>query len=677
MTALTLNTVAGSTSTYSGNIVEGATGMTLTKTGTGTQFFNGAQSYTGLTTVSQGTLAGNGSFTGAVSLASNSSIALSPGATAGAIGTLTISDASASALTLNGNRLNFDVVGAGTSDKIAITGDLVLNGTNTVLPTLPGAGIAASTNIDLMTYANKTGSGSLVFANGLTTMGDLTLVANGTTNAQLQVGAGGLNHSVWSGATGVWDGGANNWTRNGVATQAYVDGDFVTFNDSGTTLTVTSAGTVSPAMVTFSNTTAKAYVINATIGGTGTPVVISGGGSATLGGTNTYTGGTVLNAGTLVTTADGNLGTGGGITVNGTATWNAGVAVALIYNRSITINEGSSLTVSSGNAAKTVTGILSGNGALTFASSTDLIFNNNANTFTGAITGPTAGSNSYGLTFASIGDTSGAGLITLTGGSGTFRWTSASGSTTTLANRQFAISGAGAGMITALGTTASEQPSHQQETCSSTGAAGARTRTLNGTNTGINTFAGNIADGSGSVVGLTRSTELGLARQQHVFRHDSRQRRQHHGRQPAHLPGPAGSPANTTLEIRDSSSSQGRLVFLDDNGGTSNGTISSQSTIPITFRSSQSSAAGSTNIFVGNNNTTNGGSSAGTATGNTIALGGYISSPQNFGSTGDNVNILGAADGYRLQFASLAFPNLTTKAAASTFTITLNPTTAL
>lgn len=56
VTALTLNLGTGVTHSYSGVIANGATGMTLTKTGAGTQVLSGTDTYTGVTTVSAGTL---------------------------------------------------------------------------------------------------------------------------------------------------------------------------------------------------------------------------------------------------------------------------------------------------------------------------------------------------------------------------------------------------------------------------------------------------------------------------------------------------------------------------------------------------------------------------------------------------------------------------------------------
>ena len=56
VTGITLNPGIGVSNTYSGVIANGASGMTLTKTGAGTQTLSGANTYTGATTVSTGTL---------------------------------------------------------------------------------------------------------------------------------------------------------------------------------------------------------------------------------------------------------------------------------------------------------------------------------------------------------------------------------------------------------------------------------------------------------------------------------------------------------------------------------------------------------------------------------------------------------------------------------------------
>jgi len=68
VTSLTLNPGMGATHSYSGNIEDGAVGMTLTKTGAGTQILAGNNSYTGATNVDAGTLEiGSGGSTHATS----------------------------------------------------------------------------------------------------------------------------------------------------------------------------------------------------------------------------------------------------------------------------------------------------------------------------------------------------------------------------------------------------------------------------------------------------------------------------------------------------------------------------------------------------------------------------------------------------------------------------------
>ena len=160
VTALTLNPGTGATPSYSGNIADGAVGMTLTMSGNGTQTLTGANGYTGATTISGGTLALSGSGTLATpsisigdgatfdvsaqtppTLAANQNLlgtgsvngnlttvattAIYPG-TDGTVGTLTFNNN----LTLNAGtqvHLDLDSIYNGANDQI------VLNGTGAVL----------------------------------------------------------------------------------------------------------------------------------------------------------------------------------------------------------------------------------------------------------------------------------------------------------------------------------------------------------------------------------------------------------------------------------------------------------------------------------------------------------------------------------------------------------------
>jgi alpha-L-fucosidase len=133
----------------------------------------------------------------------------------------------------------------------------------------------------------------------------------------------------WSGATGnIWD---VNTTSNWYNTVALVSdkflvspsADFVTFSDTyhgvnaPTTTAVTLNSTVTPSSVVF-----DADILNYSISGTGgivggTSLVKSGSGTLTISIANSYTGGTMLNGGTLSISSDAALGAAtGNLTIN-------------------------------------------------------------------------------------------------------------------------------------------------------------------------------------------------------------------------------------------------------------------------------------------------------------------------------------------------------------------------
>ncbi len=140
ITALTLNPGSGISNTYSGVITDGATGMTLTKTGLGTQILGGTNTYTGATTVSAGKLVVNGSISASplTTVASGATIGGS-----GTVGALTISSGgfvtpgnSPGILNVNGNYIQagtytaeIDGLTAGTGhDQISVTGAVDVTG---------------------------------------------------------------------------------------------------------------------------------------------------------------------------------------------------------------------------------------------------------------------------------------------------------------------------------------------------------------------------------------------------------------------------------------------------------------------------------------------------------------------------------------------------------------------
>jgi autotransporter-associated beta strand protein len=186
--------------TISGVISDGGSAYGFTKTGAGSLYLNGANTYTGPTTDSAGLLAGNGSLTSAVTVQSGASIG---GGSAAAIGTLTINGD----LTLNGNGF-FRVNRSGlASDKVSVSGALANGGTGTVTVTNLGAALAIGDKFTLFSkpVANGgtltvTGGGAAVnWANNLATDGSITVASITSTTPPVLTNSvsGGVLHFEW------------------------------------------------------------------------------------------------------------------------------------------------------------------------------------------------------------------------------------------------------------------------------------------------------------------------------------------------------------------------------------------------------------------------------------------------------------------------------------------------
>lgn len=367
--------------TSSGNTVgvisNGLNTLSITKANSSTWTLPGANTYTGATTVKGGTLlvngstasgsaisvlnggmlGGRGTLNGAVSVTAGGLLA--PGGI-NETNTLTLANNSATSLTLNGATLFYDLPASGTAcDLIAITGAngrLVLNGNNTIALSFP-YGSAPEGTYTLMTYAGKTGTGTLNLIGAYPNISAAITV--GPTAVTLTVGAGGTYGLTWQGGvSSLWDGDLN-WSTNGSPAVAFQAGDPVTFDDTATgSLTVTSGAAVSPASVVFNNSV-KEYTISAAINGT-TPVMKSGGGLATLSGTNTYTGPMTIF--------------GGSLTIGGAGLLNSGAYAGAI------VNYGTFTYASS--EAQTLSGIISAEGTVAKAGAGTLTLTA-ANTYVG------------------------------------------------------------------------------------------------------------------------------------------------------------------------------------------------------------------------------------------------------------------------------------------------------
>ncbi len=289
-------------------VINGA--MRVTMNGSAVWALNGANVYTGVTTVSSGTLqingstaagsavtvaatgtlGGTGTVYGAVSVAAGGKLA--PGADG--VGTLTLANAGASALTLNGSTVTCEVSAvAGVCDRLDLAGTLVLNGANVLSLGFP-AGTAPAGAYTLMTYAAKSGSGSLALDH---LYPNATLDVGATAAVLTITGVGSATTLKWvgDGSANAWDTTTANWSPF-----MYADGCPVLFDDTGSAspaVTITPAP-VAPALVQV-NASSKSYTLSgAAITGT-CDLVKSGTANLTLNSASAYSGQTAVNAGTL------------------------------------------------------------------------------------------------------------------------------------------------------------------------------------------------------------------------------------------------------------------------------------------------------------------------------------------------------------------------------------------
>jgi autotransporter-associated beta strand protein len=165
--------------------------------------------------------------------------------------------------------------------------------------------------------AEQVPPGSILFfaINGVQTVQlDATLTLT-TVSEPIPVYWTGIGDTTWSTASGL-----NNWKDSGGATADYANGAPVTFDDTATGTSVDiSAADVSPASVTFNNSSQN-FTITGTKGIAGTTGVLKQGtGTVTLNSVNTYTGVTTIQAGTLQMSeySYGNVATNGGADIQG------------------------------------------------------------------------------------------------------------------------------------------------------------------------------------------------------------------------------------------------------------------------------------------------------------------------------------------------------------------------
>jgi fibronectin-binding autotransporter adhesin len=325
-TSYTLTAAAGSTPSGIDLDIQATIGgdssAAIVKAGSGTVHLGGANSsYGGGTTVTAGTLIVSGARstgTGAVTLEDNTTLTVTASGINSTIAT------TAGALTLGStgtgaNTLNFAGL---TSTTVAPVSVANVTGINPI--TINVSSMAPIIGVYPLIKTTSGGSGTLTL--GTLPSGISATLSNDLAGASLTVylvvtAVPAAPTLLWTGSTsGAWDINTTaNWL-NGAAAVNYQDPDSTIFDDTATRTAITLNTTVAPTSVTVSNLT-KSYTLSgsgAIAGFTG--LTKNGSGTLTISNANTYSGETVVAAGTL-TLADGSL-TTSDITNSGAVIYN-------------------------------------------------------------------------------------------------------------------------------------------------------------------------------------------------------------------------------------------------------------------------------------------------------------------------------------------------------------------
>ncbi len=351
--------VAAGTGTLSGVV----TGTTVTKGGAGTLILSGANTFTGLTTISAGVVqiqnaTGLGTTAGGTSIASGARLELANNITVGAEALTLLGTGGGSGALLNvsgSNTFGGDLTLGGATTIGSTSGTLTLTGAIGGAAqdlTVSGAGhVISSGIIDTTTGTlTKTGAGSLTLSGANTFTGDVTI-----TGGTVSVGAIAGNGA--SSMLGNLSGGAN-------VDKLTLNGGTLEFTASTTADLSTAAGiTVGAGHGTLSVSSGATVGSDADIATGGNTFTKSGGGQLTMdgnitgGGTVVVAGGTLLMKGLIADTATVQTQSGGTYHIAASDT-----IASLTGTGTVFIAASQTLTIGAGGTA--TYGALSGSGNL-------------------------------------------------------------------------------------------------------------------------------------------------------------------------------------------------------------------------------------------------------------------------------------------------------------------------
>jgi autotransporter-associated beta strand protein len=218
--------------------------------------------------------------------------------------------------THSGTALNFDLgVFNPSNPPVLDVADLALNSAG-ITVNISGASIPISSEIRILDYVNKSGTGSLTLNIASLPVNMMATLEENTIEGYyyLNVTSPSAAALTWSGdtnadASGIWDTSELNWNTNSVA---YAEPALVTFPNIAGGGTVTIPSNVAPLVFSIDNATTNNYTFTGSGKITGaTGITKSGAGITTFdGAAHDYSGALAINSGAVVkNTADATTGT--------------------------------------------------------------------------------------------------------------------------------------------------------------------------------------------------------------------------------------------------------------------------------------------------------------------------------------------------------------------------------
>jgi len=341
-----------------------ATSLAVTKAEAGLWILSGNNTYTGGTTVSDGTLQiGAGGTTGNLS------------ATGGIVnnGTFIINRSNAVAQGTDFSAISGSgsFIQAGSGNTTLTAANTYTGATNIDAGTLLLSGsTAADSTVNVGTAGTLAGNGTVNGNATLTGGGIINLSGTGTI-----IGTLGVTGGYWNGkasVVGAVTASSGTFTAGSDANLTAEGGLFVSGNSM-----IEGTGTITG---NVSYTSSRSSTFAGVIAGSSS-VTKAGAGTLTLSGNNTYTGGTLFSAGTLGVNNAASLGNvSGSLTFGGSGTLQ--LDASFDSSRSYVIDTGVTATIDTNSYTQTNTGTISGDGGLTKLGSGSLALSAN-NTFTG------------------------------------------------------------------------------------------------------------------------------------------------------------------------------------------------------------------------------------------------------------------------------------------------------